>query len=122
MAQSHGADLLILLSWVVTSEVQLQRSEAISGGLGRLIQAGGHGVRGQQGAQVGCSWESGSGSGRPGTSIISPCTLEQAGSSLWVTFLHLRPWSHKRSLSHRGLVIRPLLHHGVTCPHINLME
>ena len=44
MAQPHRADLLILLSWVVTSEVQLQRSEAILGGLGRLIQAGGHGV------------------------------------------------------------------------------
>ena len=43
-AQSHRADLLILLFWVVTSEVQLQRSEAILGGLGRLIQAGGHGV------------------------------------------------------------------------------
>ena len=40
MAQPHRADLLILLSWVVTSEVQLQKSEVLLGGLGRLIQAG----------------------------------------------------------------------------------
>ena len=40
MAQPHRADLLILLSWMVTSEVQLQRSEVLLGGLGRLIQAG----------------------------------------------------------------------------------
>ena len=36
MAQPHRADLLILLSWVVTSEVHLQRSEAFLGRIAHI--------------------------------------------------------------------------------------
>lgn len=67
---------------------------------------------------------SGSGPGRPAKSITDLCTLGKAGSSLWVTFLHLGPQGPQEPSAqiHTCLIFCPPLHHRVNCLDLIFLE